>query len=108
MPSETLKKEVMRRVYAVYFLKTVLKPVAFEFIFLVFLVGFSAFFVSFPNIFKNFLAIGGLQARAAFFVSAFIVTGIVVKVVCVLAIGVLVYGFLGFIKGLRRVRLIGI
>ncbi len=70
MAEYILKKRIMRRVYAVWFLKKLTSPIFMKFLILVGALRLSVSLVSVPNVVHNWPALWNIPANYHFFVSA--------------------------------------
>ncbi len=90
----------MRRVYTIYILKSVLRPLIIELAVVAAFIGVAALYVSLPNVVANALTLHGLKALSTFFIQAFIHTDIGIQALS-LSILILIVFFVG--DSLRRI-----
>jgi hypothetical protein len=87
-----LKQEVMQRVYAVYIIKKILRPLVIKFALLSGLVVATSFLVSIPSIFSNaFSSVHDARHEFNFALSAFLHTEVTIKVIFCLILGVVLF-----------------
>ncbi len=103
MQNDILKKNIMRRVYMVYILRMVVKPLILEGILLVCLMGVATFFISLPHVITNLLALHGIQALGKFFVAAFMNTQSIVKAISISVVLVTIAFAYDFIRRIGKV-----
>ncbi len=89
----------MRRVYTVYILRNVARPLAVELAIVLALIGASAFFVSLQDIFNNLYSLHSIQTVSRYLVAAFINTQAIVKA---LSISVIIVAALFGYDAVRR------
>jgi hypothetical protein len=99
MQNEMLKTNIMRRVYTIYIIKNVARPLALEFAIVAALIGSTAFFVSLQDILANVSALPSIQTLGTYLMSAFMHAQVIVKTI---SIGViLAAGFFAY-DAMRR------
>jgi hypothetical protein len=101
MQNDQLKKNIMRRIYTVYILKSVAQPLILELLMIAALIAMAGLFVSLKHIFMNMYGLNGIQEISQFFVSAFVHTTTIVKLII---IGGSVAGILFIWDSVRRIR----
>jgi hypothetical protein len=101
MQSDHVKKNIMRRVYTVYLMKSVAQPLLLELLIIAAIVAMAGLFVSIKHIFENVVALHDMQAIGSFIVSAFIHTDTVVKLIIV---GAFTAAMLFMWDSFRRIR----
>jgi hypothetical protein len=101
MQSEQIKKNIMRRVYTVYLLKSVAQPLFIELLMIAALIAMAGLFVSIKHIFINMYGLNTIQEIGQFFIAAFMQTTTVVKTIVV---GASTAGVLFIWDSYRRIR----
>ncbi|MES2437232.1 MAG: hypothetical protein V4519_04460 [Patescibacteria group bacterium] len=86
MQNNYIKKNIMRRVYMVYILKTVARPLIIELAIVSALIMSVAFFVSLQNVLQNALSVTNIVDFGKFIIGAFTHTQVIVQALSLLVL----------------------
>ena len=103
---QSIRREVMRRVYVVFFLRKVAKPLAIKGAFAVGFVAYAAALVSVRNVFWNMPSPAELLSFAKFIVSAFANTELAVQALTLGLAALAAFALLDLLRILRLFTLL--
>ncbi len=103
MQNNYVKKNVMRRVYIVYLLRAVARPLLIELAVIAALIMSVGFFVSVQSVFHNALSVSNIVDFGRFIIDAFTNTQIVVQALSILVLVVCIGLVYDTIRRIRNV-----
>jgi len=86
-----LKKQIMRRVYTIWFMRLLVRPTAIKFYLLCIMLWQSFSYVSFASVIKNLPNITHIKSLYSFFAYAFLNTEAVVQVFAIAAMAIILW-----------------